>query len=280
MPKLIKTKEDQITMTTMEVDSGTPVPESNKPPDEEKWEVVPEKGINRNSNTTFEQPSKQYLPANLPNAKQIDNVMENKTSYVLPLSIKLTKKWKSRSSVNKPRLVVAIIQAMQNVFQDTYLATVEDDKSIPTIINVKDIPTDDKINQYLATPINSQHQSFHCKIIVLTNHTIQEYKADNAFFEYIQQENIVMEINDLDDINPGQVGFLENVIPRYDTLEMHTNRLRDLLPRGCPKFQLHIQSLFAKTGEKTRIIMIKADDRNVDELRKKLNYLHKANIIK
>jgi hypothetical protein len=70
-----------------------------------------------------------------------------------------------------------------------------------------------------------------------------------------------LEINDLDDINPSQVGFLEEVIPRYDTLQMHTSRLHNLLPRGHHKFQLHIQSLFAKNSEKARIIMIKADER-------------------
>jgi hypothetical protein len=288
MPRLEKPTEEVTPPTqtmeapthTMEVDAvqtttARETPNGNDQP----WQVVNDKGTTRNTNTTFEQNSKQYLPVNLPEDKQINNTTQIQTKFILPLTIRINKKWKAKATVHKPRAVVAILQAMQNVFPDTYLATVEEDKSIPAIINIKDVPMDEhQIKQYLATPL-SPKQNFQCKVYMMTNHTIQEYKGNTEFFEYIKKENIIMEINDLDDINPSQVGFLEHVLPRYDTLEMHTNRLKKLLPPVHPKFQLHIQSLFAKTGEKTRIIMIKTDDKNVDELRRQLNQLQKMNKI-
>jgi hypothetical protein len=40
MPTLIKTKEDKIAMTTMEVEPCTSVPESNESLDDEKLELV------------------------------------------------------------------------------------------------------------------------------------------------------------------------------------------------------------------------------------------------
>jgi hypothetical protein len=69
---------------------------------------------------------------------------------------------------------------MQNVFPDTYLATVEEDKTIPTIINTKDIPNDEnQIKQYLASSMKRHNQTFHGKVYMLTNHTMQEYKGDS-----------------------------------------------------------------------------------------------------
>jgi hypothetical protein len=66
----------------------------------------------------------------------------------------------------------------------------------------------------------------------------------------------------LDDINPIQIGFLEETILNYDTMNLHTKRLIKLLPQNSPPFQLHIQTLFANNGESAKIIMIKCAKKN------------------
>jgi hypothetical protein len=220
MPRLER-KYEEPTTQMMDIDTVSTNKDTNekeKKPDDTNWQEVNDKDTTQKKKASFEKTSQQYLPTNLPEDKQIDNKLEQKTKFVLPLSIKVNKKWKSKATIHKSRVMVAILQAMQNVYPDTYLATTEDDKTIPAIINIKDVPMDEnQIRQYLATPMNPT-KTFHAKVYMMTNHTIQEYKGDTAFFEYIKKENIVIEINDLDDINPVHVGFLEEVIRRYNTL--------------------------------------------------------------
>jgi hypothetical protein len=84
---------------------------------------------------------------------------------------------------------------------------------------------------------------FQGKIYIHTNNYLQDYQANKLFTDYLRKENIIIEINDLDNVNPVQLGFLENIIPRNDTLQIHQNWLTALMPSNAPKFQLQISAL-------------------------------------
>jgi hypothetical protein len=83
---------------------------------------------------------------------------------------------------------------------------------------------------------------------------------------YLKGENMIVDINDLGDINPFTIGFLQNIIPRHETIRMHTMRLTDLLPYGSPKFQLQYESLWGKTGERAWTLLIKCNEGNREVL--------------
>jgi hypothetical protein len=249
--------------------------------DKKKWEIVNSKETKRNTTALKDKSSKTYLPTNLPPVKNTSNTTVQTTRYVIPLSITVTAKRNKRSWIKDSRIMVAVLQAMQNVYSDTYISSIQEDINTPTIFKTEDIPLEGhQIRQYLVTPVSQKLNRFHGKLFMLTNHTIKEYKMNREFLEYLRDEDIILEMNDLDDINPSQVGFLEHTIPTYETLEMHTKRLAKILPEVHPKFQLHINTLYAQTGLKARVIMIKSDDAHVDQLRLMLEDLHKKERIK
>ena len=92
----------------------------------------------------------------------------------------------------------------------------------------------------------------------------------------MKTENIVLDINDLDDINPTQLGVLEYSTPRYEHLEVVLHRLKTIFPTGCPNFQLHLQTLFAGK-ENVKVVMIKCDEINTTTLNNLFKKAHDEN---
>jgi hypothetical protein len=89
----------------------------------------------------------------------------------------------------------------------------------------------------------------------------------------------MVDINDLEDINPFTIGFLQNVLPRYETLSMHTNRIAKLFPVDAPKFQLQFRTLWGQTGERTRTLLIKCDEINRELLINYFEELHQKKML-
>jgi hypothetical protein len=94
------------------------------------------------------------------------------------------------------------------------------------LYSAKQVPLNEaKLKTYLATPMVVKNGIFFAKIYVHSNHSLQEYKRHTEFTQYLKAENIIMDINDLDDINPTQLGFLEESMAKYENLETTTLRL-------------------------------------------------------
>jgi hypothetical protein len=83
------------------------------------------------------------------------------------------------------------------------------------ISDMKDIPVEEgEINQYLATPLHTRPNMFMGKVFMHTNNQLQEYRNNGTYLEYLKQESIILDINDLDDINLVILGYMEYFIPR------------------------------------------------------------------
>jgi hypothetical protein len=102
------------------------------------------------------------------------------------------------------------------------------------------------------------------KIYIHTNHYLQDYQSKELFTDYLLKENIIITINDLDNVNPVQLGFIEHIIQKSDTLQMHQNQFIKLLPHDTPKFQLHTSSLWGRTGLQCKVCMVKCDKVNIE----------------
>jgi hypothetical protein len=100
------------------------------------------------------------------------------------------------------------------------------------------------------------------KIYVNTNHQLNDYQKDSAFLEYLKDENRIININDLDNINPSQISIIKHFIPRYKLLNLHTTRISMKLPPNSPKFQLQFGTIWNRVGQSTRFIMVKCDNIN------------------
>jgi hypothetical protein len=247
---------------------------------EGEWQKVNEKDKDKEIKEMTDKISNKLLPKKLPDFGNINNENTTSTSIIIPLSIKIVAPKKTNLKFKSSRVVAAVLQALQNVYFDTYLAPIDADTMIEAISNPKNIPIDESnIKQYLQKSMNARNGVFHGKIYLNTNHKLQEYKTNLELQQYLREENIVIDVNDLDDINPVIVGFLEQNFPSYQTLDMHTNRLKKWMPVDCPKFQLNIQSLYAITGIRTRVVVIKCDESNVDNMNANLNDLASKEMI-
>jgi hypothetical protein len=236
--------------------------DNTKVDNDDDWIMTNQKEFDREKKATTEYFSNIYLPRYLPNVVNNTDTIRH-TTIVLPLSIKVLPNKDRRAKFRQSRIIYAVLGAMQKVFKETYLGPIEDDPTITLINNLDEIPLEmNNIKEYLATPIQPKQSLFLGKIYIHTNHYLQEYQANEIFTDYLRKENIIIEINDLDDVNPVQLGFVENIIPRNDTIQMHQNRLNALMPNNAPKFQLCISSLWGKTGERCKVVMIKCDDIN------------------
>ena len=88
------------------------------------------------------------------------------------------------------------------------------------------------------------------------------------------KENLVIDENPLTSIKPPTVGFFEAIIPRLETLDLHTSRLIKKLPKDVPKFQLCIYSLYVRSGLRCRIMVMRADPENVLRLQEEMQKLN------
>ena len=58
------------------------------------------------------------------------------------------------------------------------------------------------------------------------------------------QEKIVLEEIRLNDVDPPNLGYLEELTPDNDLLRLHTVRIQKYLSTNHPKFQLFVKTLY------------------------------------
>jgi hypothetical protein len=246
---------------------------------ETEWTLSNQKEIDKEKKATFEPASQRYLPKTVwVDPKQTEE--EQPTSMVLAVSIRMNKPKYSKTPFRLSRILVGVLGAMKKVYKDTYLGPIEQDTTAETIVNLNNTPLEiGRIKQYLATPVHPKQGVFTGKIYLHTNHTLQEYRQNEDLVDYLRSESIIIDINDLDDINPVNVGYMDHLVPRFETIDMHTQRLYSLLPANAPKLQLQFMTLWGKSGDRTRVVMVKCDEQNRDVLQDLLEELNQSQIV-
>jgi hypothetical protein len=141
------------------------------------------------------------------------------------------------------------------------------------ISNPMDVPIQDyRLDNYLLTA--NDGKKFIGTIYLHTNNELIKYKQSPQLRMYLAKEHIVLDENALMSIKPPNVGFLETTIPHNETLDLHTSRLLKKLPADIPKFQLCVLSLYVRTGNRCRIIVMRADLENIPRLQEEMNKLN------
>jgi hypothetical protein len=170
---------------------------------------------------------------------------------------------------------------MQNVHSDTYMHPLKEDLEHPVILNINMISSQESIiSDYFEYPELIPNGSFTGRIQVHTNHPLTDYKSDAKFTKYLAQEKIILEEIRLTDVDPPNLGFLEELVPDYETLRLHTIRIRKYLPSGHPMFQLFVKTLYDSRRRSTRVVMVKCNGKDIEELQSMFINLHKAKTIK
>jgi hypothetical protein len=147
--------------------------------------------------------SQLWLPKSLPDeSNEEEQTKQSATKYVLPMTIKISRPKSIRQPVHPARALVSVLSAMQNEYQDTYLAPLQKDAE-KIILNPTDIPIDEtKLNKYIEKPGLIKEKIFLIRIVMISNNPLNKYKESMTFRKYLAKENIVLDYNDLESIDP------------------------------------------------------------------------------
>jgi hypothetical protein len=246
-----------------------------------EWNKVVDKKTEQRLVEIYEEHSTIWLPRNLPTI----DLLQNKetaipTSKILPVTIKLSPPKSVKQQIQPTRVLVGVISAMQKVHKATYLSPTTKGQA-EIIYNPSNVPTDDELmKKYVEKSSISRDKMFLIRVNILSNHSLDKYKDSLLFRKYLSTENIVIDYNDLDTVDPVHLGFMEDIIPRYETLHLHHQRLSALLPKDTPKFQLNLQSLYGRSGERCRVVMINCDKDNIQKLKDNFQELHDTDMLR
>jgi hypothetical protein len=216
----------------------------------------------------YELTSSTLLPKNLPTDKLHEDVATPlATSHIIPLTIKITKSNKEERVSSQPRVLIAVLQAMQNVFPETYIVRNVVGDENKGFFNINMVTTSaDVLSHYFEDAEEVNSGSLLARVYINSNHPLLEYKKNPKFNKYMSQEHIILEEIRLTSVNPSTLGYLEQVVPEPDNLRMHTIRIRKYLPEKHPKLQLFSKTLYDSRRRGTRVVMIKCDKEDYDEL--------------
>jgi hypothetical protein len=123
-----------------------------------------------------------------------------------------------------------------------------------------------ELKEYMMHPVISANRTYFIKMELHTNRDLREYKKDPNFRAYVGEEGFVIEVNYLNTVVPEPVGFLDNVIPKAETLHMHHERLCRFLPDDASVFQVALQKIYGKDCKQVLTVMIKTEGDDVYEL--------------
>jgi hypothetical protein len=175
---------------------------------DDNWTLSNQKENKKELKTTSEFNSHVYLPKYVPITTP-SKELKQEASIIFPLSIKLLPNKDCCSKICHSQIVYAVLCAMQKVHADTYLGPIKEDPTTKLIYDIKNIPLErTNIKEYLAIPVNPKQNAFLGKVYIYTNHYLQEYQSSELFTNYLRKENIIIEINSLDNVNPVQLGFI------------------------------------------------------------------------
>jgi hypothetical protein len=190
------------------------------------WDLVGASKFEKDQRKIFASYSQQYLPRNLPLGESTDYV-GILTSTILCVTVQIRTPAKaSNVGFKRARVLLAVLKLFQSAYSDSYIGSVKGDAMVARIIHPEHIPLDEAILlNYMVKPVVATNRVYSTKVLIHTNHTLKEFKIDPNFRSYIGEEGIVIDNNTLATAIPINIGFLENVIPRQDTLHLHHERI-------------------------------------------------------
>jgi hypothetical protein len=247
--------------------------------EEEEFTTVVARQVGKERKMANEEYSQRFIPILLPKPiKQTEPPI--KTYKVMPLTVNILAPHNGRYGFKKPRLLIALLRALQLVDKHTYYAPIDPLSNEPNIVTTENFPVEEsELQHYVIQSTTGRNNNYVVKVVILSNTDVEQFKRNISLLEYFKEEKINIEYNQLDSVNPNKLGFLQNISTRHDTLDIWHARLLELLPKNIPKFQLSIQKIFVRGGPGSSVVMIKCDFENMNTLNKAFENLNDAKLI-
>jgi hypothetical protein len=231
------------------------------------WNLIGSGKFEKEQRQVFAHHSQQYLPRNLPLGESTEYV-GIPASVVLPITVQIRTPPKTLNiGFKNARVLLAILKLFQSAYTDSYLGPLDTYPNESNIVHPKHIQFDElTLARFMVKPVIGPNRVYCTKVIIHTNHTLRDFKVNPNFRAYIGEELLVIDHNHLTTATPVNVGFLEQVIPRQDTLTLHHERISRYLATSTPPFQMTLQKLNGKDKKWANVIMIQGAKEDVQYL--------------
>jgi hypothetical protein len=131
-------------------------------------------------------------------------------------------------------------------------------ESTKDILATEDLTAlDFELLDYLEDPVETAREVFFSRIHVKSNRPPFLMKSNKALRDWLIDENIELEVNDLTDIRLTNVGMFIECHPREPLLHVHEYMLRQTLPPQSPEFKMKVWTV--QTSEKKNKDIISRD---------------------
>jgi hypothetical protein len=267
-----KLPPSNITTTPTSRMMATQTPRSSIPPpipqvQTEPWQVVGSKQDSKEEMYNNEEYSNRFSPVYLPPTPRYneDWKTEKYTKNVLPVTMRITapKNYK----VKNGRALVALMRILQRIDQTTYIGPIDTTSQINNLLHPNMVPKDeDSLSYYMEQPTTGRYKNYSVRIYICTNRDLDFFKKDQELIDYLGGESIALEYNDLDSVLPPNVGFLLDIIPRPETIQLHKDRIKQLLPTNAPRFNMSVQTIHGPDNSNARVFMVKCDKMHLTTL--------------
>jgi hypothetical protein len=256
---LMNQEEDPPTMDGIlesVIQENTKSVNNNKTTDSDGYTVVGGSIIERQRRQVFEERSKVLVPVNLPLFESLVYI-SSETKHRIPLSITIRPLQTGSHGFKNARVMVAMLKILQMSYQDTFIGPIDETSKAEKLAHHSQVPiVPELLKQYMVAPVMTPNNTYNTKIVIHSNHELKEFKTHPVFLDYEKSEGIQIEINKLKTVIPCNVGFLEQVVPRFDTCNLHEERLLKVVPPGCPLFQVKLHKSFGADGKPIMMVMI------------------------
>jgi hypothetical protein len=129
------------------------------------------------------------------------------------------------------------------------------------------VPKDkDSLSYYMEQPTTGRFKNYSVRVYICTSRELEYYKKDQDLIDYLGGESIALEYNDLDSVLPPNIGFLLDIIARPETIQLHRDRIKSLLPANAPRFNISIQTIHGPDNSNARVFMLKCDKTHLSTL--------------
>jgi hypothetical protein len=171
-----------------------------------------------------------------------------------------------------------MVKALQMAYQDTYIGPLDNNSTLGKICHHQQVPiSDEGLKNYIMKPVPGENNTLSTKIMLHTNHELKDYLMVSRFRQYISHEQILLMYNELDTAVPTNVGFLEQATQSRETTSLIRERIRQLLPKNAPKFQINLFKVHGVSNRSTFMVMIQSDKEHVSILSKMLTRTSEEN---
>lgn len=219
-----------------------------------------------------------YAPKTLLPDNGNRRLIDAETNLTIPTLLII--KPKRKVNYDLGRILHGLLIALQNNNPEISFGPIDlGDSETPRINNVDQISGDTKILQkYVDNPRQTNWGTFVARIVVHSNTDLHKIRlSDIQLRNWLQEEKISIEYNDLKATAAANVGIIYNVCPREDSVKLQQDRLKQYLV-GRDYGDFHVRRQTIQLGEKKPIVkstvfMIVAGKQDVITVNKALEYL-------